>query len=232
MEQMMSNRLNTRLVKVLGATPAHRCMSFDPIWEAVAEHYFDAVPIYPLQLMAVLSRIEEGARILDVGCGPARQAEHLVKLRCSYVGIDMSESMLRIAVTQTSSDKVKFVRGDATLLPFLDNSFDWSMMLNNTLGIIPSWQRRQDAIAEMVRVSRNGVMFEVLYGDKPFEVESQLFRDKYGQTPPYKSARFTHNYFIEIGKNLELNTQINFVRDSTNYSHYFLATFTGRKSSA
>ena len=70
--------------------------------------------------------ISSGDRVLDVCCGPgnftrdfAREAgEGLV------VGIDASETMLGVAVRDTDSDNVAYVRGDACDLPFRDGSFD------------------------------------------------------------------------------------------------------------
>jgi len=71
----------------------------------------------------------KGAHVLDVGCGLGGPCRLLAdELGCQTTGIDLSKEHIRTA-TQLSrlvklDDKTTFVVGNATQLPFNDNTFD------------------------------------------------------------------------------------------------------------
>jgi SAM-dependent methyltransferase len=73
--------------------------------------------------MLALSR---GDRMLDIACGPGNFTRDFARATTDglVVGIDASETMLALAVRQTESASVAYVRGDACALPFRDGSFD------------------------------------------------------------------------------------------------------------
>lgn len=79
------------------------------------------------RLMLALS---PGDGVLDVGCGTgnfARDFARSVGPDGLVVGLDVSQTMLARAVTDTAAagfDHVAYVRGDAADAPFLDASFD------------------------------------------------------------------------------------------------------------
>ena len=89
-------------------------------------------------------------RVLDVACGPgnftrdfaAAVSEGLV------VGIDASGPMLDVAVRDTDSANVAYLRGDACALPFADASFD-AVCCFAAMYLIEEPMR---ALAEIVRV--------------------------------------------------------------------------------
>jgi SAM-dependent methyltransferase len=63
-----------------------------------------------------------GKRVLDVATGPGYVAEHAAARGAEPVGVDLSEAML--AYARARLPNVELVRGDATSLPFPDQSFD------------------------------------------------------------------------------------------------------------
>jgi SAM-dependent methyltransferase len=65
-------------------------------------------------------------RVLDLACGPGNFTRDFAKAADEglVVGVDASETMLDVAVRDTRSDNVAYVRADARKLPFLDASFD------------------------------------------------------------------------------------------------------------
>ncbi len=63
-----------------------------------------------------------GKRVLDVATGPGYVAARAAERGADSVGLDFSETMLAFA--RSRSPGVEFVRGDATELPFPDDSFD------------------------------------------------------------------------------------------------------------
>lgn len=63
------------------------------------------------------------AKVLDVGCGAGVPvAKFLVESGFDVVGIDFSESMLKLA--RRNAPEATFIRRDMTKLDFADNSFD------------------------------------------------------------------------------------------------------------
>jgi SAM-dependent methyltransferase len=68
--------------------------------------------------------LAEGARILDVGCGPGRHAHALGRRGFEVVGVDISERFLALAREATPAGlAVSFERADARALSF-DSEFD------------------------------------------------------------------------------------------------------------
>jgi ubiquinone/menaquinone biosynthesis C-methylase UbiE len=95
-----------------------------------------------------------GLRWIDVGCGNGAFTELLVE-RCGpseIVGVDPSEGQLAFARSRHQSGIATFVQGDATALPFDDNSFDASVMAL-VIFFVPEPAK---GLAEMVRVVRPG----------------------------------------------------------------------------
>jgi len=63
-----------------------------------------------------------GMKILDLGCGNGRLYEIFKDKNIDYIGIDISEKLIRLA--QTKYPETQFLVGDGLDLPFKDNSFD------------------------------------------------------------------------------------------------------------
>ena len=80
------------------------------------------------RIARLLLGIEPGDGILDVACGPGNFTREFARLAGPaglVVGFDASTTMLGRAVRDTGADdRIAYVRGDATRLPFRDQSFD------------------------------------------------------------------------------------------------------------
>jgi SAM-dependent methyltransferase/glutathione S-transferase len=98
--------------------------------------------------------IAPGDRVLDVGCGPGNFTRDFADAAGEglVVGLDASESMLGVAVRDTASANVAYLRGDASALPFRDRSFD-AVCCFAALYLIEDAMR---AVAEIVRVLAPG----------------------------------------------------------------------------
>ena len=103
--------------------------------------------------LAMLS-IHPGDRVLDVACGPGNFTRDFADAAGEglVVGLDASESMLDVAVRDTESANVAYLRGDASELPFRDASFD-AVCCFAALYLIEDPMR---AVEEVVRVLAPG----------------------------------------------------------------------------
>ncbi len=101
--------------------------------------------------------LAHGERLLDVGCGRGEAALGLAQdlgEGGELVGVDLSESMLRVARSnaRTARSRVRFTVGDARSLDEPDNSFD-AARSERTLQWLAD---PAAAVGEMVRVVRPG----------------------------------------------------------------------------
>jgi len=76
-------------------------------------------------------KLESGARILDLACGPGRHSSELARTGGCVVGFDLSRAMLRRAHERNSA---VLVRGDMRALPFRNGSFDLAVNLFTSFG--------------------------------------------------------------------------------------------------
>jgi demethylmenaquinone methyltransferase/2-methoxy-6-polyprenyl-1,4-benzoquinol methylase len=100
-----------------------------------------------------LLALEEGDRVLDVGCGTGFGTEGLLQYTDDVHGLDQSVHQMEKAFEKFGrTDRVNFYRGDAERLPFAADSFDaiWSS------GSIEYWPNPVDALAEFRRVVEPG----------------------------------------------------------------------------
>lgn len=80
------------------------------------------------QASSSLDNVETAAPgiVVDLGCGTGYFSDALRETfsDATYLGVDLSEDMLRYASAHHGSDKAVWVTGDAERLPFADNSID------------------------------------------------------------------------------------------------------------
>jgi ubiquinone/menaquinone biosynthesis C-methylase UbiE len=100
-----------------------------------------------------LAEVNEGDRVLDVGCGTgvvARTCAELVGSAGRVVGLDLSEEMLTVA--RRLAPGIEWQRGDAGALPFPDESFN-RVVSQLALMFFPD---RNESVREMWRVLKPG----------------------------------------------------------------------------
>lgn len=112
-------------------------------------------------LVAALADLQEGERVLDIGCGLGAPAVRMAKHhRCKLTGINISREQVRQGremIEQAGmSDLVKIEYGDARKLPFADRSFDAIVCVEVAGDICVTEADKQTLIGEMFRVLRPG----------------------------------------------------------------------------
>lgn len=183
--------------------PAERresAVTFDPVWDEIAEQYSQDVGVYPGQEALVLEHVRAGGTVLDVGCGPGHHLLRFKQRGLRVSGVDRSWAMLDIARGNilSAGESIVLYEQDATRLGFADDSFDAVISLNNTLGIIPGEDNRIAALREMVRVSRRSTILELMHSDNLSEVPVTYFRDRGGNLATYNAVRFHEEYVTAI----------------------------------
>jgi 2-polyprenyl-3-methyl-5-hydroxy-6-metoxy-1,4-benzoquinol methylase len=101
----------------------------------------------------VLSRVPQGARVLDFGCGTGWLEALLPASGFNITGIDISEGMLRRA--RARFPNVEFVQGDLYTHPFT-GTYDL-VMEKAVLHHLLDWEALVDRMADLTKPG--GVMF-------------------------------------------------------------------------
>jgi trans-aconitate methyltransferase len=73
-------------------------------------------------LQRFASELADGARVLDLGCGPGVPATKYLAERFDVTGVDVSESQLELA--RSRAPEARFLRADLTEVTFPGGSFD------------------------------------------------------------------------------------------------------------
>ena len=103
----------------------------------------------------LLNMFPKAHSVLEVGCGTGHFTRWMAERNLDAVGLDISEPMLNEARRLGGPS---YLPGDALSLPFADRSYDVAALIT-TLEFLPDPAR---ALAEAVRVARQGVLLGVL----------------------------------------------------------------------
>jgi SAM-dependent methyltransferase len=166
------------------------------IFDYIANEYDDW---YETPLGATVDRVERelvlemlephpGQNLLDLGCGTGLYAVDLARQGLQVTGLDISSAMLEKARSKSRrlGLDINFIQGDATSLPFDDQTFD-SVLSVAAFEFIPQPEK---FIREALRVVKNGgkVVIGVIGGGSPW---SAMYEEKAGKGHGlFKHARF------------------------------------------
>ncbi|HET9886651.1 MAG TPA: class I SAM-dependent methyltransferase [bacterium] len=106
----------------------------------------------------------QGAKVIDLGCGPGRHLSALEDAGAQPVGLDRSASLLREAARriQTTESRALLVRADWRNLPFPADSFDGAASLFTSFGYFSEEDDRR-TLCECSRVLHQGGFFLLDY---------------------------------------------------------------------
>ncbi len=105
------------------------------------------------EVLRLLKR-HPSSTLLDVACGTGRCIAAALAAGFDAQGIDLCAELLALAEKELSIPRQKLHCGDATALPFRDNSFDVSCIL----GALHHSAMPHTIITEMVRVTRHAIV--------------------------------------------------------------------------
>jgi demethylmenaquinone methyltransferase / 2-methoxy-6-polyprenyl-1,4-benzoquinol methylase len=92
-----------------------------------------------------------GDLVLDVGCGTLLMEERLSGWKCRFVGLDLTDEMLRSGQSKGLPNVALLTRGDAESLPFPDGIFDAVISC-----YVPKYVSVCRFASELARVTRTG----------------------------------------------------------------------------
>ncbi len=158
--------------------------------------------------------LQDGARILDVGCGNGySDLCHATIFDSAFVGIDFVPEMIKAAeqITQQFQLKgrVKFQVGDATDMQFLDSAFD-IVISQRCLLNMPTREDQWQAMREIARVLKPGGRYLMLEGTlqglrRLNEVRSMFELDPIPEAAPgynWFSNKFDEEEMLQVADTL------------------------------
>jgi len=162
--------------------------------------------------------------VLEIGCGQGTGARIISELfsPSKYVGMDLDPKMVKRArKKQHGLQNALFLQGDATHLPFADDSFDLAVDFG-IIHHIPNWR---DALAELRRTLRTDG--ELFFEELPVETWERGIGKPLKRIleHPYKEMFRRHEFLGELER---LGFEVEVYEDSLASFYYFWGRATAR----
>jgi SAM-dependent methyltransferase len=163
--------------RVMGGTLIGNAVAYDEMSRLVLGSFFGPIAA------DIAAAAPDGARVLEVGCGPGHLSIRLARQHgLNVTGLDLDPAMIERA--RANADRSEdsdesgpsFLVGDVAALPFPDESFD---LVVSTMSM-HHWADPTSGMAEIDRVLRQGASalswdfrpgFQPFHGDLPDPVE-------------------------------------------------------------
>ncbi len=156
---------------------------------ARADFSYAAEP--PPRLMQVVSRLDENARALDLGCGDGRVALYLAEQGISVTAVDISrrglEKLRKFAEERGLVERIETVKADVRSVALEEESFDLIAAVT-VLDHLPG----QDVAPTFARVLRSLKVDGYLYASVHLALDPG---NTAGETPESESAAAIEHYF-------------------------------------
>ena len=166
-----------------------------------------------------LSSLSVGLKVLEIGCGNGQGAQLIKKYfnPSEIQAIDLDPKMIDIAKRKNKDKKITFSVGDATKLPYKDNSFD-AIFDFGIIHHIPNWK---NCLSELKRVLKPSG--QLLIEDLSVETFETTFGKllKKVLAHPY-SSMYKRSEFIQHLKSLGFTVSNYRLRYPLNTIQYFV----------
>lgn len=134
-----------------GGNLVGNAISYDTLSRFVLGSLFDGVAA------DIATRVQEGAQVLEVGCGPGHLAVRLAQHGLAVTGLDLDPAMIdraeaNAALAAYAERRPSFLVGDVASLPHSDQSFDLVVSTSSA----HHWSDPAAGLAEIGRVLRPG----------------------------------------------------------------------------
>ena len=134
-------------------------------FDRAVEYYDKTRALLPETMERVLGNVvpelRDAGRVLEIGAGTGRFTRPLFGAGIDIYGLDISQPMLERLLETSVDGAPSVIVGDATHLPFTDDSFGAGVGVH-VLHLIPDWRA---VLSELVRVIEPGGKFFLDVGD-------------------------------------------------------------------
>lgn len=123
----------------------------------------ESIKLYLKDLLRHLKK-EKGLKILEIASGGGHWGVNLLKqIECDYIGVDLSPALVENAKKRAAKEgiKAKYIEGDATNLPFKEDTFDF-VFVTYSLHHFPSQESLDKVTSEVYRVLKKGGIYYTL----------------------------------------------------------------------
>jgi len=127
----------------------HRWYCRSPRWQRTVEDRL---------LPWVLSDVELGERVLEVGPGPGLTTDVLTKRYPHVTAVEVDPQLAESLRVRVDPERVEVVHADATAMPFPDGSFSGAVCFT-MLHHVPTAELQDRLLAEVCRVLAPGATF-------------------------------------------------------------------------
>jgi len=152
-----------------------------PLWEylqspPIADDYdqfFADTQLMRLDREFLSDRFRKPGRMVDLGCGTGRLVVHFAERGFEVTGVDLSDNMLRVCDRKRGQLGLSFSLLKANLCDLTSlasDSFDYSVCMFSTLGMVVGVENRVAAVREIHRITKPGGLFAFHLHNKWFNL--------------------------------------------------------------
>ncbi len=133
-------------------------MNQEQVWDTIAEqwHQFRQIKFKPVYDFIERYKLKKG-KILEVGCGNARNLIPFASAGFECYGVDFSFNMLQKAKEYAKKNhvRIRLIKAEMTHLPYDDGTFDYILHISS-LHTLDSEEKRIMALKEAYKVIKKG----------------------------------------------------------------------------